>query len=223
MMNAKGIQAAGTQLGIFKWRSEENKLVVWLLTIGRGQLTTIYYLPGNRGRLHIGLGEELLRRGYSIAGRDNLGEFSKLAFAEKIECIADDLRNRYWHNKSIVIANSFGAYLFLHAQTLLPPFIGRVLLLSPVVGEAVDVEHMRFYVVSRSGKLHKLSESGDFPTPLQCEIHVGENDWQSNPEKVLAFAAPLGIRVNVIANGEHMLDRNYVRSVLIRWLPPSED
>lgn len=27
-----------------------------------------------------------------------------------------------------------------------------------------------------------------YPAPSQCEIHVGEQDWQSNPDNVSAFA-----------------------------------
>ena len=182
-------------------------------------MTTIYYLPGNRGELHTGLGEELLQRGFSLEGRETRGDFKKLPFAEQIECIANDLQNRFWHKESLVVANSFGAYLFLHAQTLLPPFIGKVLLLSPVVGEAADIEHMRFYVVPRSGKIHKMADSGTYPTPLCCEIHVGENDWQSDPDKVLAFAKPQDIKVTVVPDGGHMLGKTYVQLVLDRWLP----
>ena len=52
-----------------------------------------------------------------------------------MELVAEDLRTLCWHPQAHVIANSFEAYLFSHAQALLPPFIGKVLLLSPIVGE----------------------------------------------------------------------------------------
>ena len=182
-------------------------------------MKTIYYLPGNRGQLDTGLGEELLNRGFSLAGRETLGDFRKLPFPEKIEAIAKDLKDEFWHEDALVIANSFGAYLFLHAQTLLPPFVGKVLLLSPIVGEASEPETMRFFVPPRAGKLHRLAEERLFPTPRQCHIHVGELDWQAKPESVAAFARPLGIGMTVIPDAGHMLDKAYVRSILDRWLP----
>lgn len=182
-------------------------------------MATLYFLPGNQGRLDKGLGAELMRRGFSLAGRENLGAFQKLGFAEKIQCIADDLKNHFCHHDAHVIANSFGAYLFLHAQSLMPPFVGKVLLLSPITGEASDVEHMRFYVPPHAAKLGELAAAGNYPAPTRCEIHVGEDDWQAVPARLLAFARPLGIPVTVIPNAGHRLDRDYVCSVLDRWLP----
>ena len=38
----------------------------------------IYYLPGMGGRLDAGLGEELLRRGFALRGRETVGAFKRL-------------------------------------------------------------------------------------------------------------------------------------------------
>ena len=95
----------------------------------------IYYLPGHGGRLSTGLGEGLMNRGFDLTGRGTRGEFRALPFMEQVALVANDLRTEFWHTQARVVANSFGAYLFLHAQTLMPPYIGRVLLLSPIVGE----------------------------------------------------------------------------------------
>ena len=66
--------------------------------------------------------------------RDTLGAEAPFR-ADQVELVAEDLRTLCWHPQAHVIANSFEAYLFSHAQALLPPFIGKVLLLSPIVGE----------------------------------------------------------------------------------------
>lgn len=179
----------------------------------------VYYLPGNRGRIDTGLGEELLSRGLSVSGRETLGEFRKLPFHQQIMHVAQDLQTEFWSDDARVIANSFGAYLFLHAQTLLPSFVGKVLLLSPIVGESSDIETMRFFVPPRAGKLHQLAQDGTYPVPKQLQIHVGEKDWQANPESVQAFAEPLGIDVTIIPGAGHMLDKTYIRSLLDGWLP----
>ena len=95
----------------------------------------IYYLPGHGGRLTSGLGQALVDRGYEVVGRETVGDFARLSFQEQIELVAQDLKTDFWYEDSRVIANSYGAYLFLHAQTMLPAYVGKVLLLSPIVGE----------------------------------------------------------------------------------------
>jgi hypothetical protein len=56
-----------------------------------------------------------------------------LRFDEQVQTIRQDLKDHFWHERARVVCNSFGAYLFLHAQAQMDAFIGRVLLLSPIV------------------------------------------------------------------------------------------
>lgn len=180
---------------------------------------TIYYLPGHGGRLETGLGEALLSRGFDVTGRQTIGEFRTLPFSEQVSLVAHDLCSSHWHPDALVIANSFGAYLFLHAQTLMAPYIGRVLLLSPIVGEFSNEETRIGFIPPHAEKLSELARSGQFPVPRNCEIHVGDSDWQSNPGNVTKLAGLLGIGVTVVPNNGHMLEKNYVTLVLDRWLP----
>ena len=108
---------------------------------------TVYYLPGMGGRLETGLGEGIIQRGYNVVGQATLGAFKKLRFQEKIDIITTDLMESFWSDSSIVVANSFGAYLFLHSQINMPPFPGKVILFSPVIGTATNSEiAVRFYL-----------------------------------------------------------------------------
>ena len=180
---------------------------------------TIYYITGMGGRLDSGLGQGLLSRGLQIAGRELVGEFRKLDFQDQIDRIVDDLQSNFWHEDAHVIANSFGAYLFLHAQAQLQPFIGKVILLSPIVGEfGNEVTHMNF-IPPRAEKLQQLAAAGTYPVPKQCQIHVGADDWQSNPTNVTAFGALLGLDVTIVPNAGHMLPKGYVGALLDKWLP----
>lgn len=179
---------------------------------------SIYYLPGHGGRLNARLGEALLSRGYEITGRETVGDFRRIPFTDQVAIIADDLTANHWQEDGLVIANSFGAYLFLNSQALLQPYIGKVLLLSPIVGEFSNEETRMGFIPPQSGRLFELADCGKFPTPKQCEIHVGENDWQSNPSSVLNLAGKLGIAVTVVPNGGHNLGKSYVSAVLDRWL-----
>lgn len=180
--------------------------------------SSIYLLPGRGGCLNQGLGAELQRRGFKLYGRELRDEFAKLPFATQVEMVADDLHGQFWHKDARVVANSFGAYLFLQAQAQLTPFPGRVLLLSPIVGEAVFEEQMMFFVPPRADKLRKHLFSGQYPRPDSCEIHVGEDDWQSNPTNVMAIGKSLGISVTVVPTAGHRLGPNYVGLVLDNWL-----
>ena len=184
------------------------------------QPKTIYYLPGHGGRLGTGLGQALLSRGYNVSGRETVGDFKDIPFSQQVAIIAEDLRTHYWHEEARVIANSFGAYLFLNAQALISPYVGKVLLLSPIVGEFSNEDSGMGFIPPHSGRLAQLAKNGTFPVPLYCEIHVGEHDWQSNPTNVTELAGLLGLNATVVPGGGHMLDKRYVAAVLDRWLSP---
>lgn len=180
--------------------------------------TEIYYLTGMGGHLKQGLGEELVNRGLEITGRELVGDFRSLDFQSQVSLVAEDLRKDSLKENSRVIANSFGAYLFLHAQTELEPFAGKVLLLSPIVGEFSDEDTLRTFIPPRSHKIFEMIEIGEYPIPLNCEIHAGENDWQSNPQNVNKIGNYFACKVNIVPNAGHMLPKEYVKSVLDNFL-----
>jgi hypothetical protein len=181
----------------------------------------IYYLPGRGGRLEAGLGTALVERKLLVSGRETTGEFASLSFQEQIERVAQDIQAEFWHPDSRILANSFGAYLFLHAQTLMPIYIGKVLLLSPIVGEFSNHETGTHFVPPRSRKLKDLIQTKKYPRPQNCEIHVGEQDWQSNPEHVSELGKLLNVSVTVVPRAGHMLPKEYVTTVLDQWLSSS--
>ncbi len=181
---------------------------------------TIYYLPGHGGQLATGLGEALTSRGLDVAGRETLGEFLNLAFSEQVALVAEDLKTHFWDRDALVIANSFGGYLFLHAQASLPPYPGRVLILSPIVGQFSSRSIGKSFLPPCSKKLRRLAEDGAFPTPRDAHIHVGSEDWQSVPENVQEFGRMTGISVTVVEKAGHRLPREYISQILDDWLVP---
>ncbi len=179
----------------------------------------IYCLPGRGGRLDTGLSLALRERGYAVTGRETVGEFQRLRFSDQVQTIAEDLHHEFWHPEAIVVANSFGAYLFLHAQSLLPAFPGKALLLSPIVaGSAAPGNGPRFSPPF-ADRLMRIAEEGLLTVPSRCEIHVGELDWQCQPDLVSRFGELTKIPVTIVPAGGHMLDKSYVSSLLDRWLP----
>ena len=178
----------------------------------------IYYLPGMGGRLDAGLGEELLRRGFALSGRETVGAFKKLRFGEQVDAVKQDLVELFWKPEAMVIANSFGGYLFLHGQIGLEPFPGRVLLLSPVIGSTEQsATGMRFYP-PRADVLKQTAQAGSFPKLNNIEVHVGDEDWQAGPQALVEFCKAVGIKVHVVPGQGHMLGSNYVGPLLDAWL-----
>ena len=179
---------------------------------------TIYLLCGHGGRITNGLGQELIRRGYDVVGRETVGDFKKLDFDEQVAIIAEDLTANFWHEDARVIANSYGAYLFLHAQAMMDAFIGKVMLLSPIVGEFSNEDIRMGFIPPYSKRLFELASSGSYPRLKQCEIHVGSEDWQSNPQNVLVLAKLIQATVTLVPDKGHHLSKKYVAAILDRWL-----
>ena len=179
---------------------------------------TIYHLPGLGGQLKTGLGKGLLQRGYGLKGRETIGAFDRLKFGEQVELIKTDLLDEFWHPEAKLIATSRGAYLFLHAQSQLKPFPGRVLLLSPVLGEARHpVTGMQFASLG-SAVLKEAAQAGTFLPPRRIEVHVGADDWQAGPQQLVDFCNRLGIEIHVAPGRGHTLGVDYVSALLDRWL-----
>lgn len=179
---------------------------------------TIYYLPGHGGKLASGLGQGLMDRGFNVTGRETRDAFRQMPFDEQVQTIREDLQEHFWSEEARVVCNSFGSYLFLHAQAGLAPFPGRVLLLSTIVGEFTDEASLTSFSPPRPTRIRELAAARNFPVPAQCEIHVGSEDWQSVPSNVKAFGELTGIAVNVVAGGGHDLGKSYVGPLLDRWL-----
>jgi len=179
---------------------------------------TIYYLPGRGGQVTTGLGKELIDRGISVLGREIRGQFLKLTFQQQIDAIQSDLQEKFWHNDARLIAVSYGCYLFFHAQLAMPPFPGRILLLSPIVGGAFASSVGVGFIPPRADNFSQAIEAKQFPKLKQAEIHVGSEDWQSKPDAVTAFGGSVSIPVNIVEGKGHMLGSDYVSPILDRWI-----
>jgi len=179
---------------------------------------SVYYLPGANGRLETGLGEGLASRGFRVWGRATVGDFKKLSFQEQVDVIARDLQGPLWHPEARVVANSYGGYLFLHAQLQMPAYIGRVLLLSPILGAFENEERGQYFVPPRADRIMDAMKAGIFNAPNAFEVHVGTNDWQSTPTEVEELGFRTGATVHLADGLGHQLGKEYVSRVLDRWL-----
>ncbi len=182
-------------------------------------MAPIYYLPGWGGSVGQGLGKGLMGRGHAIAGRETRAEFKNFTFTEQVETVSEDLKENFWSTDSLVVAVSFGAYLFLHAQAGLTSYPGKVLLLSPIVGGFSDETTGRVFSPPQENRLLSLAQKGEFPRPDRCEVHTGSEDWQSHPDAVTRFFNLIGVQAVIADRRGHSLGSDYVGAVLDNWLP----
>ena len=182
-------------------------------------MKSIYLLPGRGGSLTAGLGLALKDRGYHLSGRETLGDFAKLPLPYQAQAIAEELQAEFWDKGAQVIANSYGAYLFLFAQSLMPAFPGKVLLLSPVIGAVTGSSIGKAgFAPPYAERLMALARLGELVVPEHCEIHVGANDWQCPAERLSEFGRLTGVPVTIVPEAAHMLGHSYVNDLLDHWL-----
>ena len=179
---------------------------------------SIYFLPGHGARISNGLGQALKARGFDVYGRETVGDFKKLDFDVQLETVAQDLKDNFWHENARVVANSYGGYLLLQALSLSKPYPGKLLLLSPIVGEFSSEQIRLGFIPPYAKRISELASKGLFPVLRHCEIHVGSEDWQSVPDNVTAFAALVNSQVTLVKGAGHTLPKEYVSKVLDSWL-----
>lgn len=179
----------------------------------------IYLIPGRGEKLDNTLGQILKMLGYNYEGMALTPDVEYLRFSEQLELVRSDLKLRFWDAGSVLIGRSYGAYLLLHTLADMPPFPGRVLLFSPVLGAASGKDHRYGSIPPRAEKLLKLAKSNTFPAPAYMEIHTGAEDHDCSP--LLAENLTSGVKnttVVMVEGAGHNLSENYLRNILIDFL-----
>jgi len=143
-----------------------------------------------------------------------VGDFKKLDFNDQVITIANDIKEHFWREDAKIIANSFGGYLFFHALSKLDPYIGKILLLSPIIVEFSSEEISTRFVPLYADRLSELASSNQYPAPVNCSFHGDSAYWHSNPEYVTKFASLLGLPVTVVPSKGHQLPIAYVSDLL---------
>jgi hypothetical protein len=104
----------------------------------------IYLIPGRGEKLDDTLGAILKMLGYNYEGMALTPNVEHLRLSEQLELVMTDLKIRFWNADSMLIGRSYGAYLLLQTLADMPPFPGRVLLFSPMLGAAFNKD-LEFY------------------------------------------------------------------------------
>lgn len=178
----------------------------------------LYLIPGRGESLDEGLGRLLGSFGCKLEGRGLVGEFIRLRFSEQLEWISEDLDVGFWNPESILVGRSYGGYLILHALAGMPPYPGRILLFSPVLGEAVTPNRRFGSRPPRAGKLLEMAESGTFPPCGRLEVHTGADDDACDPDlarKIIPRLPHASLRV--VPGMDHELDMEYAGRAFLNF------
>ena len=181
---------------------------------GAIQITKLRYITGRMGSAQGGLSAYLatLSDDYSALAIDQ--NFIAQSFEEQVAatrhfCAVDDAH---------IIANSYGAYLLLQALIDQPPLPAKVLLLSPVLGRAMDPDRMLFSRPPRERTLHQAIEKKHLGMPRNLRIVTGKEDEICDWNLATHFAASLGAHVSILEGEGHMITSSLVAAAVRRLL-----
>jgi len=180
----------------------------------------IVIFPGRNKSWREGIGNFLSSKGYSPTGINLTHDFMKLHVSDQVQNISDLLSNS-WQSDTILIGKSYGAYLLLHSLLDFPPFPGKIVLFSPVLGKAFIESQGQFFcsIPPRSKQLLRTINEKDFPTPAHIEIHTGAQDNGCDPNLAQEFTESIpGASLYIVQNKGHRLDHSYENKILIEMI-----
>ncbi len=175
-------------------------------------------MPGRRGRVDGFMGKILSDLGYEVVGHNIDEYFQTMKFSQQVAVVKDDLEAFFFDHNARVIANSYGAYLFLHAVLEMEGFKGKSLLFSPMLGKSRVQENRPIVSPPRAKKLLQYKEENRFPI-INIEVHTGLDDEICDPKLAkMIFKDMNSCKLVIVPNASHRLDGAYIKSVVLSFL-----
>ena len=118
-----------------------------------------------------------------------------------------------------LIANSYGAYLWLLSRINAVPSDARVLLLSPVMGRAMDPQQMLSSRPPRLRGLESAITDARLVLPQQVRVVTGRDDDVCTYQTAVAQCAKLGIEdLSIIEDEGHNMSHGLVSKTVNDFL-----
>ena len=172
------------------------------------------YITGRGGSTNQGLSLYLSMLVEDYQALANDAELHRLSVDEQINTVTG-----FCKPATHLIANSYGAYLWLLSRINAAPSNTRVLLLSPVMGRAVDPQKM---LSSRPPRLRGLEiaiSDGRLVLPQHVRVLTGRDDDVCTYQTALARCAKLGVEDLSIIEGEgHNMSHTLVSKTVAEFL-----
>ena len=172
------------------------------------------YITGRGGSNTQGLSVYLSTLVDDYQALANNSELHRLSIEEQINTVTE-----FCKPATHLIANSYGAYLWLLSRIDAASSDTRVLLLSPVLGRAVDPEKM---LASRPPRLRGLESAiaeDRLVLPDQVRVVTGRDDDVCNYRTAVAQCRKLGLEDLSIIEGEgHNMSHELVSKTVADFL-----
>lgn len=172
------------------------------------------YITGRGGSTTQGLSLYLSTLVEDYQALANDGELHRLSVDEQINVVTE-----FCKPATHLIANSYGAYLWLLSRINAPPSDKRVLLLSPVMGRAIDPEKMLASRPPRLRGLESAIDEGRLVLPKQVCVVTGREDEVCDYRTAITQCAKLDVAdIKVIDGESHNMSHRVVTSSISSFL-----
>ena len=176
--------------------------------------TKLRYITGRGGSATQGLSLYLstLVEDYQVLA--NNSELHKLSIDEQI-----NVTREFCKPATHIIANSYGAYLWLLSRIDAAPSSAHVLLLSPVMGRSVDPEKMILSRPPRLGGLETAVRDGRVCMPTYISVYTGKDDPICDYQTVQKQCELLGMTaLHILERETHALSHGAVANATAEFL-----
>lgn len=170
------------------------------------------YLSGRGGNAYEGLGGYIESHSDHYVGLSISPAFLKQEFQSQIQ----DIQKVLGQCKEFdVVANSYGAYLLLHALIGFHHDLASVKLLSPVLGKGLSKDKMFSSRPPSVKSLMNSLEDGSLNLPTKTAVYIGDQDAGYCPKLTQYYVNYLGEdKVFVLSGEQHNLAKSTVRAIL---------
>ena len=140
--------------------------------------------------------------------------FLSADFLEQIEVV----REFCAEEGAYIIANSYGAYLFLHSLIARAPLRASALLLSPVLGRVNSEKRMLISRPPGEKRFNRAVSDGSFGLPAVTRIVTGEDDAVCDSQLSAHVSSQLHIELEVLIGEGHMISPPKVAAAVDAFL-----
>jgi hypothetical protein len=170
------------------------------------------YITGRGGSSTQGLSAHLKQQADDFAVLANDSELHKLSLDEQLSVVT-----AFSSEATHLIANSYGAYLWLLTRIDAAPSDTRVLLLSPVMGRAVDPEKMLSSRPPRLRGLERAISEGRVNLPTSVSVRTGQDDPVCDFQTAVTQCERLGVADIEVLHGESHNLRHLLAAQIIQY------
>lgn len=176
------------------------------------------YVTGRGGSASKGLSVYLSTQATDFAALSVDASLLKLSIDEQITLV-----NEFCSTATHLVVNSYGAYLWLLSRIDATPTTTKVLMLSPVMGRAVDTEKMMASRPPRMKGFESAIAEGRVKLPDNVSVYTGKDDPVCDFKTAVKQCEQLGITdLHILGNETHNLSHGVVAVLVDNFLSETQ-